>query len=70
MDTSNGTILPNEVASELIKILVNDEKASLLLKGFILGREIKGNITIIGAFKILHEDVSESPDEELLDKNV
>lgn len=57
MNTSKEVILPNEITNELVRILVNDEKASLLLKGFISGREIKGNITIVGAFKVLHEEV-------------
>lgn len=46
-------ILPQDITNTLLSILATDEKANLLLKGFLSGKEIKGKAALVGDFKIL-----------------
>lgn len=46
-------VLPAEITKELLSILLADQKAQLLLKGFIAGREIVGQFGVTAGFKIV-----------------
>lgn len=44
--------LPEELSKDLISVLLADQKASLLLRGYLLGKGLSGNITLSGEFKV------------------
>lgn len=48
-------LIPGDLSNDLMKILLADEKANLLLRGYVLGKGLVGNIKIIGEFKVTHQ---------------
>lgn len=44
--------IPDSIAQVLTQILLSDDKAKLLLQGFVSGKGFEGNVKITGAFTI------------------
>ena len=48
--------IPEQLALTLTQILLSDEKAKLLLQGFIAGKGLEGNIKVTGCFNVETQD--------------